>query len=1268
MKGSRLSRCLHALWHYLTQAGLFLLILVALYVGLGRQFMRVMLLHQDRLEAFLSLQVGCQVHVGSAEGTWRGIQPTLRLFKVALALPGEQPFLTLPELIIQPELGASLWHHEARFALILQHLHLHLHQDTEGHWSIDELAQLPASDTEHRKAMIKILGHQPSLELRDSLLDMVPWQGSVVQVTGLHIKVAGWGQLHTLLADGKVWQNRHDLGAVHAAVNMRGEFAALNQAKVHAYLQIPRVRLEDFVPAALADWKVNRVDGVWQIWADQSPATGRQVTIRAKDIHMEAKHEGRLLDLVWPQALMSWQGTASHELWALQNIQATLNQHPLRTGAMALLRKDRQWRLATGAWELSMPELVAQSVLDSSNHLRVALLALHPQGQLKHGLFVFKQTNSGIKIQYVEAVVDDAGWQPWQQLPGFSHLDMEIQGTNETGRIYLHHDHTELRVPSYLDEPVALQSLGAQGSWQQDIDGILSMTAQVQASNEDARIQAALNLRMEAIPHLSLVASMEQGQAAATWRYTPRRVVGNSTVAWLHTALKSGQVVHGLALYEGQIGDAMDALQMNFNVQHLLLDYQPGWPALKEVNAQLSLSQGQLHLDQAQAQLWGTTLTGVHADLDTRPALMSLVLGGLVQGPAMDTLRLFRESPLRDTLGKAVTGWTVTGPVHGQLDLKIPLDDRPVQVSVTAELPGNDMNVHDPALAFSHVHGQMHFDDSAGLSGNLQAQFLQYPVDVSLVSHMDQGQLQTLQVQAQGKASLNALATRWPGFWWDEISGDIPFGLKLAIHPASHQSDTLELNSSLHGMQSRLPAPLDKLPDQDLAISLVASQGVTDTLAHLRVGSRLGAAMVFKQGQLQRAAIRLGSVNQGWPTLPGIEVQGYLESLDADRWQALVAGATHATSSLPALRLAQVDIRSMDVMGHRLHHVRLRTEHPGDHWQVSLYSDQLSGNALIPDHPSDLDPNQIHVAHLFWPLEASDHARPISQTAHWQPTLLDVDALHLDGYPDSKVHGRLYAEGQSTFIKDLRWSIPGLTMKGELVWQPGQLTRWDATMDSDDLSQVFALFDSVPTLDAEMAHADLHILWPGDPWQFDLAQAVGQGQLKLSKGRILAVSRTASVSRVIGLFNFADIGRRLKLDFSDLTEKGVAFDSFVLKGSLQSDRLHLQNFELLGPALTAEGQGTLGLNTHNLDVDMGVTVPVTRVFPLALAFVAGPVVGGAALAAQAVLSHPLAKLTTVNYHLSGSWDDPEVKLIGGGGLRLPFRHIPQVPAMQPQQP
>jgi uncharacterized protein YhdP len=60
---------------------------------------------------------------------------------------------------------------------------------------------------------------------------------------------------------------------------------------------------------------------------------------------------------------------------------------------------------------------------------------------------------------------------------------------------------------------------------------------------------------------------------------------------------------------------------------------------------------------------------------------------------------------------------------------------------------------------------------------------------------------------------------------------------------------------------------------------------------------------------------------------------------------------------------------------------------------------------------------------------------------------------------------------------------------------------------------------------------------PGEPQSFS-----GSLDAALRTGQFVEVEGSAQALRVFGLLNFNSIGRRLRLDFSDLFGKGLAYD------------------------------------------------------------------------------------------------------------------------------
>ncbi|TGN37519.1 hypothetical protein E5Q11_17700, partial [Marinobacter confluentis] len=89
--------------------------------------------------------------------------------------------------------------------------------------------------------------------------------------------------------------------------------------------------------------------------------------------------------------------------------------------------------------------------------------------------------------------------------------------------------------------------------------------------------------------------------------------------------------------------------------------------------------------------------------------------------------------------------------------------------------------------------------------------------------------------------------------------------------------------------------------------------------------------------------------------------------------------------------------------------------------------------------------------------------------------------------------------------------------------------------------------------------------------------------------------------------------RRLKLDFSDLYEAGVAFDAISGKATLGNGLLTLDpELQIVGPSGAFKFSGTTSMAQETLDMNMVVVLPLTQNLPLAAVLLgAGAPIGGA---------------------------------------------------------
>lgn len=170
--------------------------------------------------------------------------------------------------------------------------------------------------------------------------------------------------------------------------------------------------------------------------------------------------------------------------------------------------------------------------------------------------------------------------------------------------------------------------------------------------------------------------------------------------------------------------------------------------------------------------------------------------------------------------------------------------------------------------------------------------------------------------------------------------------------------------------------------------------------------------------------------------------------------------------------------------------------------------------------------------------------------------------------------------------------------------------------------------------------------WAGSPVALSLSALTGDLGLKIKQGQVVSVDGSAQALRVFGLFNFDSIGRRLRLDFSDLFGKGLAYDSIkgdikVVKGVYRTQT----PLVLEGPSSDFELQGQLDLANEQIKATLLVTLPLTNNLPLAAIAVGAPAIGGALFLVDRLIGDRLARFASVTYHISGDWQQPDISLL-----------------------
>ena len=172
-----------------------------------------------------------------------------------------------------------------------------------------------------------------------------------------------------------------------------------------------------------------------------------------------------------------------------------------------------------------------------------------------------------------------------------------------------------------------------------------------------------------------------------------------------------------------------------------------------------------------------------------------------------------------------------------------------------------------------------------------------------------------------------------------------------------------------------------------------------------------------------------------------------------------------------------------------------------------------------------------------------------------------------------------------------------------------------AAITSTDVGETLKQLGFAAVIEAKSGRMDFDMNWIGAPTAEALEAATGHVQVALDKGQIVGLKPGAG--RVLGLASLAELPRRLALDFSDLTDKGFAFDTVRGDFDLHDGSAYTDDVLVKGPAAEIGLIGRVGLKNEDYDQTAVVTGNVGSSPCRWPAFAAGPVIGGAVLAVHA---------------------------------------------------
>lgn len=839
-----------------------------------------------------------------------------------------------------------------------------------------------------------------------------------------------------------------------------------------------------------------------------------------------------------------------------------------------------------------------------------------------------------------------------------------------------------------------ISSLDGLAIWRSGPEGHRLLADGISLTTPEGGGNASLELSVDtdfANPEVDLTADAHFDDVAAVWRYLPR-VIPAKVLSWLDGALIGGQVPHADFRLQGALGEFPydhDEGLFVIGVDFVdgILNIAPDWPMIENASGRLVFDGVSMYSSDNAFVLSGMALNDIDARMDDmRTGLLKFAGSNDLQ--VENLLQFLQESPVSDKLGPVFADVEAFGRGRVSLRLDLPIKSLPDwQLEGSLVLNDVEAGLRDIQQKFTNLQGIASIRNTRVSADGVAANLLGQPVIVDVEPVKDESSAYSHRAFVQGRLPLADIQAALNLPQINALAGNVELSAQ-AMFPGGkggREPFSLFLRSDLQGLSSELPYPLGKTADELDSLQLEArfpERGTINIFGSLNRGLSwaLEVTSEAERWRLGRGTIVRARQIPSLPEEPLLTLSGAIDSADLAAWTGLMAAdrrgfaaAGRSAGSLAGwqsmFRRADLQIGELYALGHRFVDVDVAVDFGETAWLIDLAGPWAAGTMVVPYDFDGSTPLMIDMERLLLiePLANGDETDDSQLDPRTLPAIrgsisdfalgnlrlgaLDADIVRVsDGLRSNSL-----TTVAGSFGTDISYDW--------LVVDNAQRSRLHLKLRSKDVGDTLSKLGYSPLIEAKQGSVTADLLWEGGPGMGAVYSSTGTIDLFIKDGTVTEVD--AGGGRILGLLSITTLPRRLSLDFKDMTEDGLSFDT--INGTFRMDfgNAWTCNLGLEGNVADMGIVGRTGIRAEDYDQVAAVRPHVSNLAPVAGAFLAGPTVGVATLLITQLLKKPLSGIGESYYTMSGDWADPEFAKVDQSDLDTrPFsdceRELPQL--------
>ncbi|WP_460035070.1 YhdP family protein, partial [Methylothermus subterraneus] len=430
--------------------------------------------------------------------------------------------------------------------------------------------------------------------------------------------------------------------------------------------------------------------------------------------------------------------------------------------------------------------------------------------------------------------------------------------------------------------------------------------------------------------------------------------------------------------------------------------------------------------------------------------------------------------------------------------------------------------------------------------------------------------------------------------------------------------------------------------DQSQALELIAQLRSPEVPVRLNYGPvhaalRLNPRTSELYGQI--------GLNQPPPAAKGkgFVFAGQLDRLPLDSWLEFWSRWPLSSSGTGRLRQLELNAEHVHLQGKNLGAHRVQAQRVESGWKGALTAPYAAGDWTWESRTKRLSLRLDFIdLDKLSQLAQNPKLPRYSPATPWPALTLHAQRLRWRKHDLGALTFKTFPEAaQVPFELTLAGSWHRLEASGRWRQAEPTATQVSGRFSSQDLGKFLQHIGYSTALAQTPTTLDFKLDWPGAP-QFSVAKLNGFAHLETGPGRWLDADPKAA--RLLGLLYLGTLERRLRLDFSDLFQAGLAYERIGGRIRIKDGLALTDDLSIAAISARIHIAGTVDLVNHQVDEYVTVSPNTPATLGLFREYSSNGL-GKMANFTQRLINAPLDSVTQSQYAIYGTLDNPTIVLL-----------------------